>query len=474
MSGLGAICKTSGKIRLIHDCSRPEGTAVNDYATADKIRYQTVTDASKLLTKNCFMAKVDLESAYRSVKIHKDDHEAAGLRFKFAGAPEPVYMVDTRLPFGATRAPGTFHRLPQAVRRMMARRGFRTTIVYLDDWLIIAETEEECRLALNTLLALLRTLGFSISYSKVEMPTQRLTFLGIILDSRKLSLALPQEKVQSLDTLLAEFSNKKRATRTQLQSLAGKLTWASQVVRGGRHFLRAIYNAIDCLVKPRHKLRLDYEFQEDITWWLQCLSAHNEKLIESALQRGEVAIEMDSCIAASGIVYKNDWLYTDWERDWPEVSHMHINHKEALSLVLAARRWAPDWVGKRVIIYSDNKAAVGMLNKGYTKARPVLQSLREVFWLSMQYDFIIEAVYLKGESNLFSDTVSRLTTNNYLLLWALLGQSIIAPPYLDNFVNTLILHMSPKALLPLIPQIRQLGRYRNHWIERWLITERMR
>ena len=150
VSGLGAICKTSGKIHLIHDCSRPEGTAVNDYATADKIRYQTVTDASKLLTKNCFMAKVDLESAYRSVKIHKDDHEAAGLQFKFAGAPEPVYMVDTRLPFGATRAPGTFHRLTQAVRRMMARRGFRTTIVYLDDWLIIAETEEECRLALNT------------------------------------------------------------------------------------------------------------------------------------------------------------------------------------------------------------------------------------------------------------------------------------------------------------------------------------
>ena len=47
---------------------------------------------------------------------------------------------------------------------------------------------------------------------------------------------------------------------------------------------------------------------------------------------------------------------------------MHINHKEALSLVLAARRWAPDWVGNRVIIYSDNKAAVGMLNKRVYKS----------------------------------------------------------------------------------------------------------
>ena len=33
ISALGAIVKDSGKVRLIHDCSRPQGNALNDLAT---------------------------------------------------------------------------------------------------------------------------------------------------------------------------------------------------------------------------------------------------------------------------------------------------------------------------------------------------------------------------------------------------------------------------------------------------------
>ena len=36
ISGLGAIPKDDGSIRIIHDCSRPEENAVNDYANLDK------------------------------------------------------------------------------------------------------------------------------------------------------------------------------------------------------------------------------------------------------------------------------------------------------------------------------------------------------------------------------------------------------------------------------------------------------
>lgn len=33
ISSLGALPKSDGDVRLIHDCSRPEGGALNDYAT---------------------------------------------------------------------------------------------------------------------------------------------------------------------------------------------------------------------------------------------------------------------------------------------------------------------------------------------------------------------------------------------------------------------------------------------------------
>lgn len=53
-----------------------------------------------------------------------------------------VYLKDTKLPFGAKLSPGIFHRLTQAVRRMMARRGFNLLVVYLDDFLIISNSNK--------------------------------------------------------------------------------------------------------------------------------------------------------------------------------------------------------------------------------------------------------------------------------------------------------------------------------------------
>ena len=50
VNALGAIPKSSGGVRLIHDCSRPSGLAVNDYAPlGEKVRFQSVDDAVRLL-----------------------------------------------------------------------------------------------------------------------------------------------------------------------------------------------------------------------------------------------------------------------------------------------------------------------------------------------------------------------------------------------------------------------------------------
>ena len=123
VSALGTIPKPNRKIRLIHDCSRPDNLAVNHYASLDPCKYDSLQDALKLLKKGYLMAKVDLESAYRSVRIHPDDYNATGIKFKFPGNESYTYMYDTRLPFGACKSPGIFNRITQAVKRMMILRG---------------------------------------------------------------------------------------------------------------------------------------------------------------------------------------------------------------------------------------------------------------------------------------------------------------------------------------------------------------
>ena len=72
ISPIALISKPNGGVRLIHDCSRPEGQAVNDYCIADwKQKFSWVDDADALVTKGCFMAKINLQNAYRHISISK-------------------------------------------------------------------------------------------------------------------------------------------------------------------------------------------------------------------------------------------------------------------------------------------------------------------------------------------------------------------------------------------------------------------
>jgi hypothetical protein len=75
-------------------------------------------------------------------------------------------------------------------------------------------------------------------------PTTSITFLGIEIDSSTMELRLPADKLSLLRLELDDFKVRKRASKKQLQSLAGKLNWASAVIWGGRVFLRRI---IDCI-----------------------------------------------------------------------------------------------------------------------------------------------------------------------------------------------------------------------------------
>ncbi|KAL9977192.1 hypothetical protein ACROYT_G014570 [Oculina patagonica] len=159
VSALGAIPKPqSDKIRLIHDCSRPQHSNVNSYATTQHFSYVTVEQAVSMIKPNAYLAKIDLKSAYRHVPIHPSNYSATGLAWQFHGENHITYLYDSKLPFGASKSPEIFHRLTQAVTRMMAKRGFHTILAYLDDFLIIGDSKYECELAYQELIQLLSEL----------------------------------------------------------------------------------------------------------------------------------------------------------------------------------------------------------------------------------------------------------------------------------------------------------------------------
>ena len=113
VSPMAAIPKPDGDVRLIHDCSRPVGEAVNDYWSTDwHEKFSRVDDAAAVMTEGCYFAKVDLQSAYRLVGLSKWSQAVTGLSWSIDG--KTVFMKDTCLPFGARLSVGIFidlHRL---------------------------------------------------------------------------------------------------------------------------------------------------------------------------------------------------------------------------------------------------------------------------------------------------------------------------------------------------------------------------
>jgi hypothetical protein len=225
INAIGAIPKPDGGIRLIHDLSRPAGQSVNEsYEQQSSIRMATALGLARTIGRGWWLCKVDLQAAYRSVRCHPDDSELAGLQWQFAGDKSPTFMVDTRLPFGASASVEAFHRLSQAVARMLHRRGFRHVAAYLDDFCLAFESRQECEAGMHELLRLLRRLGFAISWKKLVPPTQSLTFLGLRIDTVAGSIRVPQDKLEETEDRLKRHLRQRSISKRQLQSLIGKLS----------------------------------------------------------------------------------------------------------------------------------------------------------------------------------------------------------------------------------------------------------
>ncbi|XP_028415501.1 uncharacterized protein LOC114538532 [Dendronephthya gigantea] len=100
--------KNSSKWRTIFHLSYPKSstTSVNANISSEdySLQYVRIDDAMRILLElgpNCFMAKTDVQSAFRNIPVHPDDWELLGMKWR------GLYFFDRVLPFGLRSAPWT-------------------------------------------------------------------------------------------------------------------------------------------------------------------------------------------------------------------------------------------------------------------------------------------------------------------------------------------------------------------------------
>ena len=136
------------------------------------------------------MTRIDLKDAYFSIPI--DPQHQSFLRFKWQ---KRAYQF-TCLPFSLSSALRVFTKILSPVVEFLCSKGIRC-VIYLDDILLLDQNRAKLIEHTATTLSLLKGLGFLVNYPKSELdPTQKLIFLGFIINSITKELSLPQEKME--------------------------------------------------------------------------------------------------------------------------------------------------------------------------------------------------------------------------------------------------------------------------------------
>ena len=123
----------------------------------------------------------------------------------------------------------------------------------LDDFLIIAQTEQLCK----TYLEIFLEICSKIVPEKTVGPSTLLTFLGIELDTVRQEARLPLVKIQKCLSMVDMFLRRKKVTLEEIQCLCGLLNFACQVVLPGWAFLRRLLELTRGLEKPHHHVKLN-------------------------------------------------------------------------------------------------------------------------------------------------------------------------------------------------------------------------
>jgi hypothetical protein len=273
--------KDSAKIRRITNyagAADESGLAVNDLMDAGWCRVELlkmggVLELLRKMKKRAEMEKRDIARAYRLLVVRAC--EMCLMMFKCG----TEYFVDSRLSFGLRTAPRVFTTFADSITWIAHTYGLSNLVHYLDDF-FNAESEASGKgpLAGLVLDALFEVLGIPLSDKSMSGTVGDM--LGFILNTESQTIALSPNKLEKIVGRLKEAAERGTATLEDLQSLAGKLGEACEVVRCGRlmlhNFWVVIAEVTEAMVPPQGEVTLSDGLRIDMGWWVQALLATRE------------------------------------------------------------------------------------------------------------------------------------------------------------------------------------------------------
>ena len=376
--------------------------ALNKFLRKYKFRMLTHASLLRLIRPSDWFSSVDLKDAYFHISVYPPHRQY--LRFAFQGVCYE-YRV---LPFGLSLSPRVFVRCTEAAIAPLRRRGIRLA-TYLDDWLLLARSEQEASLNTRIVTKHLSDLGFVINAEKSQLsPTQEISFLGLSLRSVPFTARLSEERVKSFGACLALFRRHRSVQYRLCLRLLGLMASAILVIRLGRLHMREFQRWVAALrLDPvRHGARR-------VSVTAECVTALRHWRTPSFLTQGvpmgtvsfRKVVTTDASLSGWGGVHEGRFVRGRWSR---ALQQLHINFLELSAVFLSLKHFLPLLSGHHVLVRTDNTTTVAYINRqGGLRSRTLHGLARKLILWSSAHFLSLRATHVPGTLNTGADLLSR-------------------------------------------------------------------
>jgi len=431
-SPLGAVPKPDGSWRIIHNLSAPLDSSINSHVLHIPVTLTAFDRFCNLAARQGlggFLYKVDIAKAYKAIPVRPFDWPLLGF------ALDGLFFYDKTLPMGLSSSAALFEKFSGATEWIVKKvLGLSDVEHYLDDFVGAAESLERAQEQLSTLIHLLEFLGWPVNPQKTVPPSQIVKVLGIVFDTIKMTLSVGTQRLADIVTRATELLERRVASRYELQSIIGVLSFASKVIRPGRAFIRRLIDACKAAPADDSRASLSDDAVADLRFW-SVLAAEwdgvSPILPIAWPDDGDNCCTSDASLLGFGVLHGTDWISQSWTPAELERGHTLASKDmpflELFALVCGAASFGHRWRGRNITFLTDCAALIPIISSLSCRDPQMMQLIRALVFVASQCGFDFRTQHIAGASNTLADALSRLQIDRFRQAFPSANPSPTAP-----------------------------------------------
>ena len=398
---------TPGTYRLLHNLSHPYDLRAVNVGIPQRfksVKYSTILDAVDIIYRypGSFMAKTDIQSAFRIVPISPESYHLMG--FQVNG----FFYYDCCLAMGCSQSCSIFERISDSlVWIMKVHYKIENIVKVLDDFIFIEKTALKCQNSLEIFIRVCNFLRIPLAMNKTTWPAQSIIFLGLLIDSQKMIVQLPHDKLARYSEEISKSLGQKTIKLRDLKSIIGKLTFATSVVTGGRCFLRRLHDATKGVLELDKSIPVSNDIKLDLQVWESFMVSYNGKHVITMLGNLDFkfTVQTDASPIGYGAIIGTKYFYGAFPGKWQKLP---IHLLEFYPILITFLMCQEMFRGEAVEIFTDNMVVMYAINNLTCSDVTLMGVIRRFVRVLLDFNIQVRATYISTKDNYVADSLSRL------------------------------------------------------------------